>query len=253
MSVLSSIARRKAAAVVGGFALILGGFATAAVAGAGSADAASCVIGTPCSLTGAATLGTGSLTATMPGSLAWAATLNGLGQNLVDTTATATGDQGYTVDDATGTGAGWHVTVSATTFTSTTVPADTLPNSGTFSTNGTVTETVTGGVVTAGGPADTTPPSDACTAGAGDCTLPDDAAVTYPVAITTAATTPTAVTIYNAAALPTPSGLGSVTIGSFGTITATNPVGWWIRVPSSTPIGAYDSTVTIDIVSGPTP
>jgi hypothetical protein len=248
MSALNSIVKRRAAGVVGACALLLGGLATAAVAGAGSADAATCATGTPCTITGGADLGGGVLNLTAPGSLGWTGVLNGLGQDLVDATATATGDQGYVVDDATGTGAGWHVTVAATPFTSTTVPADTLPNSGTFSTNGTVTETVTGGVVTAGGPADITPPDAACTT-ATDCTLPVDTAVSYPVAITTA-TAPTAVTVYDAAAA---SGLGSVTIGTFGAITATNPVGWWLHVPSSAATGIYDSTVTINIVSGPTP
>ena len=248
MNVLYSIAKRRVGGVVGACALVLGGFAAAAVAGAGSADAATCAAGTPCTITGGADLGGGVLNVTAPGSLAWTGVLNGLGQDLVDTTATATGDQGYVVDDATGTGGGWHVTVSATTFTSTSVPADTLPDSGTFSTNGTVTETVTGGVVTAGGPADVTPPDAACTT-ATDCTLPVDTAVTYPVAITTA-TAPTAVTIYNAAGA---SGLGSVTIGTFGAVTATNPVGWWLHVPSSAATGSYDSTVTISVVSGPTP
>ena len=112
MSFLSSIAKRRAAAVVGGCALLLGGLAAAGAAGAGSADAATCGIGTPCAITGSATLGTGTLTATVPDSLTWGTVLNGTGQDLVDTTATPTGDEGYVVNDATGTATGWNVTVS---------------------------------------------------------------------------------------------------------------------------------------------
>ncbi|HEY1621832.1 MAG TPA: hypothetical protein VGG25_29705, partial [Streptosporangiaceae bacterium] len=85
---------------------------------AGPASAGPCggavVAGTSCSMTGTVTLGGGSLTLTSPSSLSWTGTLTGLDQSLVDTTAA---DQQYTVNDATGTGAGWHVTISATTFT----------------------------------------------------------------------------------------------------------------------------------------
>jgi hypothetical protein len=240
MSVLSSIAKRKAAAMTGGCALLLGGFATAAVAGAGSADAQACTasIGAACVITGSATLGTGTLTATVPASLSWATVLNGTPQALVDTNATPDGDEGYVVDDATGTAAGWNLTVAATTFTNTTGPG-TLPDTGTFSTNGDV------GAV---GPTATTPPDVACTSGIGDCTLPNDVGVTYPVAITTAAVAPTAFSIYDAGA---GTGIGSATIGTFGAITATDPVGWWLTIPSSTLTGVYQSTVTIDVSSGP--
>ena len=72
--------------------------------------------------------------------------------------------------------------------------------------------------------------------------------MTYPVALTTAATLPTAWTIYNAGLA---TGLGSVTIGSFGAITATDPVGWWLHVPSNTLAGLYQSAVTISVNSGP--
>jgi hypothetical protein len=72
----------------------------------------------------------GALTLTFPSSLSWAATLTGTGQSLADTTP---GGQQYTVDDATGPGAGWHVQVSATTFTN---GSSTPPNNGTFATNG---------------------------------------------------------------------------------------------------------------------
>jgi hypothetical protein len=67
----------------------------------------------------------------------------------------------------------------------------------------------------------------------------------YPVAITTAASSPPASDIYDASAT---TGLGSVTIGGSS---AANPVGWWLNVPANTLAGTYTSTVTVDIISGP--
>ncbi|GHE38301.1 hypothetical protein GCM10017673_45820 [Streptosporangium violaceochromogenes] len=193
----------------------------------GRAGAAPCDPGSPagdCTLTATVTLTAGPLTLAAPASLSLATTLNGTDQNLVDTTAA---DQQYTVNDATGSGAGWHVTTSATTFTNGT---QTLPDSGTFLTNGSTSSV-----------SSTNAPSSTCV---GTCTLPTNS-ITYPVAITTAATSPTPVTIYNAAAA---SGLGAVVIGGS---TAANPVGWWVRIPANAASGSYTSTVTMAIVSGP--
>ncbi len=162
---------------------------------------------------------------TTPGSLGWAATLNGLAQNLIDTN---TVDQSYTVNDATGTAAGWTVTVDATTFTDTTT-SSTLADAGTFSTNGSTAS-----------PVATTPPSDACTV-TGQCTLPTNG-TTYPVDVVTAATAPEASTIFSATA---PTGVGSVLIGG------TAPVGWWLSVPGDVLAGTYTSTVDLNVVSGP--
>jgi len=55
-------------------------------------------------------------TLTSPSSLTWAATDTGSDQSAVDAVA---GDQQLTAADNSGTGAGWHITVSATTFTTT--------------------------------------------------------------------------------------------------------------------------------------
>ncbi len=153
--------------------------------------------------------------------------MNGRAQDVVDTTAA---DQEYGVDDASENAAGWHVTTSATTFTS---GANTLPDTGTFMTNGSTTSAT-----------DNTPPTAACVT-AGTCTVPTGNTVTYPVAITTAATTPTPVTIYSAAAA---SGIGDIRIGGS---TAANPVGWWVHIPATAVSGSYTSTVTMAIVSGP--
>jgi hypothetical protein len=130
-----------------------------------------------------------------------------------------------------------------------------------FETNGTVTAATTTDGVTTGGPTDTTAPSAVCSATGTTtgCTLPDNTALaaSYPIGIPT---TTTAVSIYDAAgpAGATPgTGLGSVTIGSFGpeaggaAITAPDPVGWWIHVPSDARAGTYTSTITLSVISGP--
>jgi hypothetical protein len=164
------------------------------------------------------------LNLTTPSALGWSTTLTGLSQQVVDATAA---DQSYTVNDARGSGAGWNVTVSATTFTD--ASSGTLPDSGTFSGNGSTSSQ-----------ASTTAPSSACTV-TGQCTAPTNA-VTYPVAITTAASTPTASTIYSAAA---GTGIGSVLIGG------TTPVGWWISLPGTAAAGTYTSTVDLNVATGP--
>ena len=216
--------------LLGACLLLAGGVGTSVLLSAGAGQAAACgsatVAGTPCTLTGTLTLISGSLTLTSPTALTWSGTLNGLDLHLVDATVA---HQSYLVDDATGTATGWHVTVSATTFTTT--GSLTLANTGTFVTNGSITS------VTA-----TVPPTAACLSGS-RCTLPTNT-TTYPVAITTAASAPAAVTIYDTSA---GSGLGSINIGAPGT----NPVGWWLNVPSNTTPGTYTSTVTLEIIAGP--
>jgi hypothetical protein len=167
---------------------------------------------------------TGPLTLTAPGSLTWAITLNGLNKSVTDAVS---GDQELTVSDDTDTGAGWDITISATTFANGT---HTLPNAGTFVLTGSVSS-VTASVA----------PSLACIT---SCVPPDDA-VTYPVAVTTAASAPSPVSVYAAAA---DSGLGGVALGGNGTA---DPVGWWLNVPGNAWRGAYTSTVTVTIASGP--
>jgi hypothetical protein len=165
-----------------------------------------------------------SQTLTSPASLGWAATLNGRNLSTVDTVPA---DQQFTVDDTTGTGAGWHITVSATTFTSGT---DTLPDTGTFVFTGSISAATASSA-----------PSSSCLT---SCTLPSDT-VTYPVAITTASSAPSAATIYD-----TPPGTGedAINLGGHG---ATDPIGWWINIPANALVGTYTSTVTLTIVSGP--
>ncbi len=87
----------------------------------------------------------------------------------------------------------------------------------------------------------TSVPTSSCVT---SCTPPTDT-TTYPVAITTASTSPTAVSVYSASA---GSGLGAVTLGGS---TAADPLGWWIKVPANARAGSYTSTVTLAVVSGP--
>lgn len=180
--------------------------------------------GTDCTMTGTVTVSGGTLSLTSPSSLSWADTLDGLDQSAVDVTS---GDQQYTVNDATGTGSGWHVTAAATTFAT---GSDSLPDSGTLETTGSTTSASA-----------TAEPTGTCAA---TCTLPNDT-TTYPVTITTAASAPTPVTVYDA---PANSGLGKVIIGGSA---AAAPVGWWVNIPANAIAGTYTSTLTLAVVSAP--
>ena len=168
---------------------------------------------------------TGPLALTSPTSLGWTLALNGSNQGIADPT---TAHQQLTVSDQTLTGAGWHVTVAATTLTT---GVHALPNTGTLVLTGSTSSV-----------AATTAPSATC---APSCVPPNDAAVTYPVAITTAATSPTPAEIYDA---QTATGLGAITLGG---ASPASPAGWWVTVPGSAWAGTYTSTVTLAVVSGP--
>ena len=163
------------------------------------------------------TLTAGSLSMTAP-SPAWSATLNGLDQSVNSTGTTTT-----VVNDSTGSGAGWHVTLSATTFTTGT---DTLPT-GALTVNGNLTSATA-----------TTAPAATCAAGS-TCTLPSGGtAVAYPLTITTAGTSPTAFSLYSAGAS---SGMGTIDL-------ATN---YWMTIPANAKAGTYTSTLTFAVVSAP--
>jgi hypothetical protein len=218
----------------GACALLAGGIGVPVLLGAGNAQAATCGTatgtGVSCSLTGTLGLTGGALSLTPPDALGWGGTVTGADQELADTTGGGA-DETYLVNDATGSGAGWHVTASATTFTSTT-PAATLADGGTFQTNGSVADET-----------DTTVPTTACSAGSA-CTLPDNT-TSYPVDIATAPSTPTPSVIYDTSA---GTGLGSIIIG--GDLAA-QPVGWWLNVPASTLAGTYTSTITMAVIAAP--
>jgi hypothetical protein len=169
------------------------------------------------------TLTTRYVSLTPPSALRWTTAALG-GTAVVDTVAE---DQAYSVVDATGTNAGWNVAVSATTFTDGT---HTLPDAGTFSINGSLTSAVA-----------SIAPSVTCTT---ICTAPVNS-LSYPIAIPTAATGPTAVRIFSAAA---GSGAGSFTIGGSST---SAPLGWWVHLPTAAYAGTYTSTITFSISTGP--
>lgn len=173
-------------------------------------------------ITGTATINAGSLAIFPPTALGWTANLNGLDQNVADTT---TADQTFDVSDPTGSGSGWHVTAAATAFscqTSGTCNSDTL-GANAFSLNGSTSDhSLSSG------------PSVACATGATGCTVAVGSGVTYPVTIATSATT-----VFSAGS---GTGLGRNTFSG---------VGWWLSIPSATKAGTYTSSVTLAVVTGP--
>jgi len=207
---------------------LLGGTGAAVLLAAGPAGAADCstVGAASCTALGSAGISAGGLTLISPDTLTWADTLSGVDQEAVDTT-----DTSYVVNDARATGAGWRVTVAATTFTDGT---DTLTADTTLSTNGSVASQ-----------ASTAVPTAACSTGSTTCTVPVNTALaaSYPIAIPTGPAL-AGLPIYEAALA---SGLGSITIGTPGA----NAVGWWIAIPANTVPATYTSTFTMDIITGP--
>ena len=169
-----------------------------------------------CTPTGTLSLKGGGLLATLPGELGWTGALTGEDQDVRDTDHTS-----VEIDDLTGTGAGWHLTASATTFTgqtsSHTLAADALR------VNGSTDPAVM-----------TTAPAATCVQ-TGKCTVPAHTtrSVTYPVKVDSS--TPI---IYSADA---GSGLGKITLG----------LDWWVHIPAAAYADTYTSTITLAVVSGP--
>lgn len=138
------------------------GIAAPLTLGAANAPAAACPAGpvpagTPCSITGTLTVTSGALTIDPPPALNWGTTVSGLDQSLVNPTLS---DQTYQINDATGAATGWHVTTTATQFTRTVPTVAVLANTGTFSTNGSLTAAT-----------DPTAPTATCAA-TSTCTVP---------------------------------------------------------------------------------
>jgi hypothetical protein len=246
--------RRRLVRLLGAGVLVTGGAFVPVLLAAGSAQAVTCSAAltaeTDCTATGTLTMTSGDLTlAGAPASLTWGAALTGLDQYVVDGVGA---DQAYTVDDATGSAAGWRVTVSATTFTVTAVGAytgDVLPDgtllAPTFFTNGDAGPVSLTDVTPW---ATATTPTIGCATGS-TCSVPGDT-TTYPASIVTATTAPTPVVIFDTA---TPSdtvgtGSGSVTVGGAA---ALNPLGWWLNVPADAEPAAYVSLITMAVETGP--
>ena len=117
-----------------------------------------------------------------------------------------------TLNDARGSGAGWNLTITSTTF-----------SDGSGHSLGTGASSVSS-------------VSSACVAG-GTCTAPTNA-ISYPLTVPAAASAPTAVKLFNSAAN---TGLGRFTVTP--TINVT--------IPGNAYAGSYSSTVTVAAVSGP--
>jgi hypothetical protein len=141
------------------------------------------------------------------------ATVSAGGVTLNGTDQTTTYALGLTVTDARGNGGGWNLTITSTTFTT-----------------GTHSLPTTASSIGAA-------PTVSCVSGS-TCTNPTSSGITYPLLVPAAATAPTPVKLFNAAAN---TGMGSFTI----TPTVT------ISIPANTFAGTYSSTVSVAIVSGP--
>ena len=146
----------------------------------------------------------GSLSLGTPASLGFpAVTLNGQDQS-------KTANSVLSPSDMTNSASGWNIQGTSTTFTA---GAKTLPTTATRLT------------------------SASAVAASGNCTLPTSS-ITYPVTLPAAATAPSAVKLYNAAAN---SGSGPATVTLVFTLT----------VPANALSGSYSSTWTFSIASGP--
>lgn len=135
------------------------------------------------------------------------------GTTLDGTDKTTTQTQDFNVNDARGTGAGWNVTATSTTFTS---GGNTLPTTAT-----TVAST----------------PPVSCDAGI-SCTTATTSGVSYPYTLPAAGVAPTATKLFNASA-------------STGLAAQTFTPTWQVAIPASTIAGTYTSTWTFSLTSGP--
>ena len=128
---------------------------------------------------------------------------------------TLAAEQKIDVGDATGSGAGWNITATSTTFTSgghtLATTATTIPSA----------------------------PSVACDAGAAGCTVATTTGlVSYPYSLPAAGSAPTATRMFNA---EKNTGMGDQTVTP----------SWNLAVSPSTYAGTYTSTWTLSLVSAP--
>ena|SRR5947209_5802617 len=155
-----------------------------------------------------ATLSAGSLAfISAPPAVSFSATLDGTNQ-------TPTAAQALDLSDSTGSGAGWNITATSTTFTC-------CSGNHSLSTSATTIQSA---------------PNAACDSSV-SCTLATNS-ITYPYTLPAAGTAPTATKIFNAAAT---TGMGDETV---------TPT-WQLSVPGNSFAGTYTSTWTLSLVSGP--
>lgn len=179
------------------------GLLTAGVLGASGLTALAMPAG---ATTATATVTAGSLAfVSAPPAVSFSATLNGTDQ-------TITAKQAIDVGDATGSGAGWNITATSTTFTS---GVNSLSNTAT--------------TVTAA-------PTDACDSGS-TCTLSINT-ITYPYTLPAGTVAPLATKLFDASLL---TGMGNQTV---------TPT-WRLAIPANASPGTYTSTWTLSLVSGP--
>ncbi|HUA72441.1 MAG TPA: hypothetical protein VMA96_15205 [Solirubrobacteraceae bacterium] len=136
------------------------------------------------------------------------------GTTLDGSNKTVTAGQAFDIADATGSGAGWNITATSTTFTS-----------------GTHTLS-TGATTIASAPGAPTCDSNVT------CTVGGSTTVSYPYSLPAAATAPTATKLFNA---PAGTGMGDQTV---------TPT-WTLAIPANAYAGNYTSTWTLSLVSGP--
>jgi hypothetical protein len=155
---------------------------------------------------GTAAIAGNTLSMTQPTTVAFSATLTGVDQ-------TATSSQAFAVSDQTGSGSGWNITATSTTFT--TAGGKTLPD-----------------------PAVTvqSAPTVACDLST-TCTLATTN-VSFPYTLPAATVAPTATKLFNATA---GTGLGNQTASTT----------MRLAIPASVTAGSYTSTWTYSLVSAP--
>ena len=184
-----------------------GGRIGLALLGGGAALMASAVpAGASTSATASITAGSLSLVSS-PATVSFADTLNGTNQ-------TVTASQAFDVGDATGSGTGWNITATSTTFS-------TAGNTHSLSTSATQVATT---------------PTVACDASV-TCTTATNS-ITYPYVLPAGSTAPTATKLWDAAAN---TGMGNQTVTSTFTL----------AIPANTYAGSYTSTWTYSLVSAP--
>jgi hypothetical protein len=228
MHYLLDLTKRRSIRVLAASALVAGvggSMMAASSAGATTCDNATFTAG--CTVTGTAGVGGGSLGMIAPASQSWSTTLDGTNKQLVDTA-----DASFTVQDATGTGAGWTVTAAATQFAGTgTGDTNTLAATGTMVYAGSATDETSGAT-----------PGAAC-APLTTCQLPTTSGLTLPAPVDQDGTS--LVNLYDA---DTTTGLGTIVIGA---ASGGNPAAFWVNVPANATADTYTTTITYAVSTVP--